>query len=204
MTLMLNIRRRNGSRLASTNFSTSGWSQRIVAIMAPLRIPADIIVLQDASHTSIKDNGPEASEATPTTSEPCGRIVLKSYPIPPPCCMVSTASFRPSKIPPMLSSTVPITKQLNRVTLRSPVPAPALIRPAGRNLKLSNALLNTSAQCLGSSSLAASALAIRDQVSCTVRSIDVPSYSFSRYFMSHICSAIGDRNTLLIGYHHFL
>ena len=46
--------------------------------------------------------------------------------MPPPCCMVSAASFSASKMPPMLSGTVPMTKQLNSVTDR-PVPAPAVI-----------------------------------------------------------------------------
>jgi hypothetical protein len=45
--------------------------------------------------------------------------------------MVSAASFSASKIPPMLSGIVPMTKQLNSVTER-PVPAPATMRPAGR------------------------------------------------------------------------
>jgi hypothetical protein len=44
--------------------------------------------------------------------------------MPPPCCMVSAASFSASKMPAMLSGIVPITKQLNSVTDR-PVPAPA-------------------------------------------------------------------------------
>ena len=41
--------------------------------------------------------------------------------MPPPCCMVSAASRRLAKMPDMSSGTVPITKQLKRVTLR-PLP----------------------------------------------------------------------------------
>ncbi len=52
--------------------------------------------------------------------------------------MVSAASFSAVKIPSIVSGIVPMTKQLNSVTLR-PVPAPAVIRPAGRNLKPSSA-----------------------------------------------------------------
>jgi hypothetical protein len=52
--------------------------------------------------------------------------------------MVSAASRKCAKIPPMSSGTVPITKQLNKVTLRA-VPAPATMRPAGMNLKPSSA-----------------------------------------------------------------
>ena len=97
-----------------------------------------MIVRHMASQTSMNDSGPDASAATPFTSAPLGRMVEKSYPIPPPCCMVSAASFSMSKIPPMLSGIVPITKQLNSVTDRA-VPAPAVIRPAGRYLKSSSA-----------------------------------------------------------------
>ena len=74
----LNIRSRAGSRLASMNASMSGWSQRMVAIMAPRRDPADMIVRHIASHTSMKESGPEASAATPFTSAPRGRMVEKS------------------------------------------------------------------------------------------------------------------------------
>ncbi len=58
--------------------------------------------------------------------------------MPPPCCIVSAASFNASKIPDMLSGMVPMTKQLKSVTDR-PVPAPAVIRPAGRYLKSASA-----------------------------------------------------------------
>ena len=61
--------------------------------------------------------------------------------MPPPCCMVSAASRRLAKMPPMSSGIVPMTKQLNRVTVR-PVPAPARMRPAGRNWKSVSASAN--------------------------------------------------------------
>ncbi len=72
------MRRRALSLLASMNSSTSGWSQRIVAIIAPRREPADMIVRHIASQTSMKDKGPLASAATPLTAAPRGRTVLKS------------------------------------------------------------------------------------------------------------------------------
>ena len=106
--------------------------------MAPRRLPADMIVRHIASQTSMKLSGPDASAPTPFTSAPLGRMVEKSYPIPPPCCRVSAASRSASKMPFMSSGTVPMTKQLNSVTDR-PVPAPAVIRPAGRYLKSSSA-----------------------------------------------------------------
>ena len=51
----LNMRRRCGSRLASMKASMSGWSQRRVAIMAPRREPALMMVRHIASQTSMKD-----------------------------------------------------------------------------------------------------------------------------------------------------
>ena len=64
--------------LAAMNASISGWSQRRVAIIAPRRAPADMIVRHMASHTSMKDSGPDASAATPCTFAPLGRMVEKS------------------------------------------------------------------------------------------------------------------------------
>ena len=56
----------------------SGWSQRSVAIMAPRREPAHMMVRHIESHTSMKESGPEASAPTPFTGAPCGRSVEKS------------------------------------------------------------------------------------------------------------------------------
>ena len=75
---MLNIRSRAGSLLAAMKSSISGWSQRMVAIMAPRRDPALMIVRHIASQTSMKLKGPEASAATPDTDAPLGRMVEKS------------------------------------------------------------------------------------------------------------------------------
>ena len=56
----------------------SGWSQRSVAIMAPRRLPADMMVRHMASHTSMKLTGPEASAPIEATRAPLGRRVEKS------------------------------------------------------------------------------------------------------------------------------
>ena len=74
----LNIRKRTGSDFAEINCSMSGWSQRIVAIIAPRLDPALMIVRHIESQTSIKESGPEASAATPSTKAPLGLIVEKS------------------------------------------------------------------------------------------------------------------------------
>ena len=72
------MRSRPGSRLASMKASISGWSQRMVAIMAPRRWPALMIVRHMESQTSMKESGPEASAPTPRTGAPRGRSVEKS------------------------------------------------------------------------------------------------------------------------------
>src|SRR5512132_3229448 len=110
--------------------------------------------------------------------------------MPPPCCIVSAACFRCSKIPPMSSGMSPMTKQLNSVT-RRPEPAPERMRPAGRNLKSCIAAKNRSSQIAGSASAPANSLATRRQVSSMVLSSDSPSSVFKRYFMSQICCETG-------------
>ena len=180
----LNMRSRLGSRLASTKSSMSGWSQRSVAIMAPRRQPALMMVRHIESQTSMKESGPEASAPTPFTGAPRGRSVEKSCPMPPPCCMVSAASRRFSKMPDMSSGMAPMTKQLNSVTLR-PVPAPAITRPAGRNLKSCRASWKRPAHSSGSRSGTAKARATRHQVASRSASA-APEASRKRYFMSQM------------------
>ena len=72
------MRSRPAACLASMKASMSGWSQRSVAIMAPRRWPALMMVRHMASHTSMKLSGPEASAPTPFTGAPRGRKVEKS------------------------------------------------------------------------------------------------------------------------------
>ena len=136
----LKLRSRPGSDLASMKASISGWSQRSVAIMAPRRLPADMMVRHMASHTSMKLTGPDASAPMRVTRAPLGRRVEKSWPMPPPCCMVSAASLTLSKMALRSSSMRPRTKQLKRVTER-PVPAPARMRPGGQEAKIGNGVV---------------------------------------------------------------
>src|SRR6185312_4600805 len=107
--------------------------------------------------------------------------------MPPPCCRVSAASRRAEKMPSIESSMVPMTKQLKRVTAR-PVPAPARMRPAGRNLCPARAAAKSCARRLRCSgfSAAASASATRAQLVATSWSMGVPSAALKRYFMSQI------------------
>ncbi len=141
----LKLRSRAEFRFASMNVSMSGWLIDRQPIIAPRRWPADSTVRHIESQQSMKLSGPEASAPTPDTGAPDGRMVEKSIPTPPPCCMVIAASWRCAKIPSRLSGMVSMTKQLNKVTAR-PVPAPARIRPAGINLKLVSASAKRSVQ----------------------------------------------------------
>ena len=68
--------------------------------------------------------------------------------MPPPCCIVTAPSSKARKIPGIESSIVPMTKQLNSVTWRA-VPAPAWMRPPGRNLKSCRMPKNRSSQTRG-------------------------------------------------------
>ncbi len=74
----LKLVRRPGVCFAATNSSMSGWSQASVAIIAPRRLPALMMVRHIASHTSMKETGPEASAPTPFTGAPRGLSVEKS------------------------------------------------------------------------------------------------------------------------------
>ncbi len=117
--------------------------------------------------------------------------------MPPPCCRVSAASRRFSKMPAMSSGMTPMTKQLKSVTSRL-LPAPAWMRPAGRKAKSPSASKNrrrhfsTAVLPPSARSGSASAPAMRRQLSSIVASSGVPSSSFRRYFMSQICWARGE------------
>ena len=50
----------------------------MVAIIAPRREPADMMVRHMLSHTSMNDSGPDASAPTRLTKDPLGRSVEKS------------------------------------------------------------------------------------------------------------------------------
>ena len=101
--------------------------------MAPRRSLVVCSVAQSASQTRMNETGPEATWPVASARVPPGRNVEKSYPTPPPCCIVIAPSSSARQIPSIESSIGPMTKQLNNVTRRS-VPAPARIRPPGRNL----------------------------------------------------------------------
>ena len=92
--------------------------------MAPRREPVDKMVPHIASHICMKETGPDAMLPARLACVPCGLRVEKSIPMPPPCCIVTAPSCRARKMPGIESSTIPMTKQLNSVTLRA-VPAPA-------------------------------------------------------------------------------
>ena len=149
-----------------------------------------MIVRHIASHVSMKESGPEASAPTPLTAAPAGRIVEKSMPTPPPCCRVTAASRRCSKIPGRLSGMVPITKQLNSVTFL-PVPAPARMRPAGMKRKLLRASLNRVRHCLRTEGFSARATASATRSSVADRSASSASADRKRYFAPQISSASG-------------
>ena len=102
-----------------------------MVIIASRRDLADIIVRHIESQMSVKLNRPDASAATPLTLAPFDRMVEKLYPIPPPCCIVGTASRNAAKTLDIESEIVPITKLLKKVPCH-PFQALAIIRLAGK------------------------------------------------------------------------
>ncbi len=155
---------RPARRLASMKSATSGCSHESVPIIAPRRGPTPVTVSDIWFHSSMNETGPDAMPPVASAGAARGRSVEKSMPMPPPCCIVSADSRSAAKMPSSESSTVPITKQLNSVTRRA-VPAPARMRPPGRNLKSSSTSRKRPAQCPRSrGSAAASARATRSNV----------------------------------------
>src|SRR5690606_5807325 len=99
-------------------------------------------------------------------------------------CIVIAPCFKCSKIDSIESSMKPITKQLKSV-VRRPVPAPARMRPAGRNLKPVTASRNA-ASCSPLRSACATAAATLRHVSAIDASAD-PSGRTCRYFVDQMC-----------------
>ena len=104
-----------------------------------------------------------------------------------------------SKMPSIESSIRPMTKQLKRVTLR-PVPAPARMRPAGRNLWSAERLIEHSPR----NARASRALRVRPRPSRRGARYARPSrrsarrrHRLRRYFMSQM--SLGDRAAALEG-----
>ena len=108
VTLMLKLVSLPFCCLHVINSSISGWSTLNTPIIAPLRCPADLIVSHIASHTPMKEIGPEEVEPRERIKSPLGRSVEKSKPSPPPSRMVSAASDRACIIPSIESSIVPL------------------------------------------------------------------------------------------------
>ena len=116
--------------LIRMNSAISGWSTRRTPICAPRLCPAELIVLHTASKIPMKLRGPLERLSKPLMSAPDGRSVLKSYPIPPPSCIVLAACCAANMMPSMLSGIVIETKQLYGVT-RLGAPIADCTRPAG-------------------------------------------------------------------------
>jgi hypothetical protein len=71
-----------------------------------------MIVAHMASKIFMKDTGPDAVESRDTILERLGRILEKSYPIPPPLFIVSDADLTASMMESKESSIIGETKQL--------------------------------------------------------------------------------------------
>ena len=188
------MRSRAGSFFASMKASISGWSQRIVAIIAPRRLPADMIVRHIASQTSMKDKrtgGIRRHALHLGPARPDGGEIIADA--------AALLHGQRGFLQHLEDAAHAVGNRAHDEAVeqrhRPPGARPGGDPAGGQELEIlqrrDRSGLPTAA---GSASASARARAIRRQVSSTVPSIGVPSASFRRYFMSQICSAMGAEN----------
>ena len=83
-TEMLKLLRRSSSCLAVTKSRMSGWSTRMMPMLAPRRVPPCLMVSVAAANTLMKDSGPLETPLVLSTTSFCGRTREKENPVPPP------------------------------------------------------------------------------------------------------------------------
>src|SRR3989344_8997497 len=143
--------------------------------------------------------GPEEKPFTFLTLDPFGLKEDRFIPTPPPRAIISIMILRLSRIPSLESFGDGITKQLKYVT-SYPVPAPARIRPPGRNLNPSITSWNFFSQIarvLGFSTEAIP-LATLLHISEGSFSIALPALSFKEYLSRNTRSLIPSNFIYLI------
>ncbi len=129
-TEMLKLLRRSSSCLAAMNSRMSGWSTRMMPMLAPRRVPPCLIVSVAASKTLMNESGPDDTPLVLSTTSLCGRTREKEKPVPPPLLWMRAVFLMASKIDSMESPTGS-TKQAESC----PSSRPAFIRVGllGRN-----------------------------------------------------------------------
>ena len=104
-TEMLKLLRRSSSCLAAMKSRMSGWSTRMMPMLAPRRVPPCLIVSVAASNTLMNESGPDETPLVLSTTSLCGRTREKEKPVPPPLLWMSAVFLMASKIDSMESPT---------------------------------------------------------------------------------------------------
>ncbi len=76
----------------------SGWSTRMMPMLAPRRVPPCLIVSVAASNTFMKDSGPEETPLVERTTSLAGRTREKEKPVPPPLLWIRAVCLMASKM----------------------------------------------------------------------------------------------------------
>ena len=162
----------------------------MVAIIAPRREPADMIVRHIASQTSINDNGPEASAATPLTSAPFGTNGREIIPDAAALLHGQRGLFQHVKNPAHAVGNCAHDKAVEQSHLTRGA-GPSSDPACGQVFEICQRVVELRFPVGGSVFDAAKSTRDARQLSSTVLSMGVPSASLKRYFISQICSAIG-------------
>ena len=83
-TEMLKLLRQSSLCLALMNSRMSGWSTRMMPMLAPRRVPPCLMVSVAASKTFMNDSGPDETPAVDSTTSFLGRTRENEKPVPPP------------------------------------------------------------------------------------------------------------------------
>src|SRR5450830_1095604 len=102
-TEMLKLLRRSSSCLALMKSRMSGWSTRMMPMLAPRRVPPCLMVSVAASKTLMKESGPLETPLVLSTTSLCGRTREKLKPVPPPLLWMRAVFLMASKMDSMES-----------------------------------------------------------------------------------------------------
>ena len=104
-TEMLKLLRRSSSCLAVMKSRMSGWSTRMMPMLAPRRVPPCLMVSVAASKTLMNESGPLETPLVLFTTSLCGRTREKEKPVPPPLLWMRAVFLMASKMDSMESPT---------------------------------------------------------------------------------------------------
>ncbi len=104
-TEMLKLLSLASSCLAVMKSRMSGWSTRMMPMLAPRRVPPCLMVSVAASNTLMKESGPDDTPLVLSTRSFLGRTREKENPVPPPLLWMRAVFLTASKMESMESPT---------------------------------------------------------------------------------------------------